>query len=275
MRSPRSVILLAAVLCVAAASRGQEDDRTVVLSEFNGTGFDYAYLSFEGKVTAGEGAASIGGADVGGKGGAVVRCELDLPGMPDACPAIRLRLGAHNKAAALVMLIADADGTTIPFRFDLSKASADEFRTLYPVDGACLSMPNGAGKPGDVEGMDLSKVAQWQVQGDWKDTDVHVEIDRVVVTTDVPAELVKERKDLREKEAAKEARLLAEEQRVAARRAELLAGAPHPEDGPEILYVCTVTSGVLALTIQDRTVVNPGPQPYEPQEGEDIQRKGP
>ena len=170
-------------------------------------------------------------------------------------------------------MLQDADGTAHEFTFDLSGVAPGTTATVTADDGASLKEPGEVKRPGKQEGFDSAHVTQLLVQGDWKAAPVDLTL-RKLELVEPTAEILAARAKLRERLAADvESRRRAEAAR-AARVAELLQGAPHDADGPDVRHVAAVASDVLVLSIQEKQFV-PAPQvAYEAQPDDEIQRDG-
>jgi len=121
--------------------------------------------------------------------------------------------------------------------------------------------------------LDLAHVTQLLILGDWRPTPVDLVL-RKLELIEPTAELLAARAKLRERLAAAEAARKQAEAQRAARVAELLQGAPHEADGPDIRHVAAVAPDVLSLSIQERHFVLVPQIDYQPEPGDEIRREG-
>lgn len=229
-------------------------------------GFAFSYLDWQEKVFASDGVARIQGKT--GKGGAGFDAPGDLSTFADWTPAIDVKLGPENKAAGLKLFF--NSGTKRMFTYDLSKAGTDGFTQLIPDHARALAAATG-GEPDD--GFDPAQIESVQLQGDWKKARLDVFVDKVEVvppTEEMKAMRATLAKRLHAK-AEREGKRREEEQR---RRLELLAGAPHPGDGPQVVHIGAVDRDILVVRLQAGKAINPGQQGYVPEDGDEIKYKG-
>lgn len=204
-----------------------------------------------------------------GRGGAgMVSLNLPVDTLGDSTPALRLALGEHNQATTLNLHLADADGTSHTFKFDLRRLKPGPPQLLTADYGASLAVPQGIDKPGTTPG--LGRLNLLMVIGDFSGNAVDLVLSGIVL---VPAtdELRAARAKLAELKAreAEQARQAAAAQQRA--RDELLAkGAPHPADGPEVTHLCAVAADVLAFTLQAGHHVNNELLAYTPEPGDEV-----
>ena len=241
-----------------------------LVSEFDGPPL-FSFLAWEKKA-----APAVGGVRVNapsGQGGAGFALGADLSRFADRSLALTVAAGRGNQAKAVVVVVQDADGTAHEFTFDLSGVVPGTTATVTAKDGASLKEPGKVDRPGKQAGFDSAHVTQLLVQGDWKAAPVDLTL-RKLELVEPTAEILAARAKLRERLAADaESRRRAEAAR-AARVAELLQGASHDADGPDVRHVAAVAPDVLALSIQEKQFV-PAPQvAYEAQPDDEIQRDG-
>ena len=241
-----------------------------LVSEFDGPPL-FSFLAWEKKAAPAEGGVRIKAAS--GQGGAGFALGADLSPFGDRSLALTVTAGQGHQAKAVQVVLQDADGTAHQFTFDLGGVAPGTTATVTANDGASLREPGAVKEPGKQAGFDLAHVTQLLVLGDWKAAPVDLTL-RKLELVEPTAEILAARTKLRERLAAEaEARRKAEAAR-AARVAELLQGAPHDADGPDVRHVAAVAPDVLALSIQEKQFV-PAPQvAYEAQPDDEIQREG-
>ncbi len=154
------------------------DDRAVI--DFKAP-FLFAYTSWENKVRTENGVALLRGEGVTGQGGVGVNVNLDLSAMVDKIPALRVRVGANNKVPQLNLRLIDSKDAQSVWEFVLPVPGAD-WVTITPKDGASFSGPNSREKGT----LDLSKIIQSQLQGDWNAGAMDVEVNAVMATAPTP-----------------------------------------------------------------------------------------
>ncbi len=251
-----------ALLLVAGAGPGE------VVAGFDSPPL-FSFLGWEKKPRMEGGAVRVQAPDA--RGGLGYNVQLDLSAFADRTPALTVAAGPGNRLKTLKVALKDADGTSHEYAFPLDSAGSGA--TLTAADGASLKEPGGVGDAGGTPGFDAARVTQVIVLGDWSAAAVDVTLRRLELVPPTPA-ILAAREQRRERLARQaESRRKAEEAK-ARRRQELLAGAPHPPDGPDLRHVAAVAPDILALRIQEKEFV-PVPQiPYEPKEGDVVKREG-
>ena len=241
--------------------------QTVPIREFKGTGFEFAFLAFENKVTVGPEFVTIGGKDTTDQGGALVNGALSFTGLENATPYVIVRPGADNQADSITLLMADTGGTSARFTFSLKDLPKTEFTKVFATDGATLASPESTGnekQPEDLK-LDLANISQWQIQGNWRGQQLDVALKGVYLTTDVPQSLIDARAKAQVRKEQEAKRQQAEREAKEKRIAELLANAPHPADGARVVNVAPVDANLLAIQIQSREYQYGGLDPYTAQ----------
>jgi len=231
----------------------------------------FAFLGWEKQVQCEGGGLHVRAPNC--QGGAGYRLAADLSAFADRTPALTVTLGEANQAKSLHLQLLDADGTRHDFAFSLAGLAPGASGTVTAADGASLREPNKVGDVGKQPGFDTARIVQLVVVGDWAAEPIDVTVRRLEW---VPADetIRKAREDLRVRLAAEAAARRRAEEETAKRKRDLLAGAPHPPDGPDIRHVALVAPDVLALRIQEKEFV-PAPQvPYEPKPGDEIRHIG-
>ncbi len=226
--------------------------------------FSFSYLAFEKTVTVQQGVAHLTGAT--GQGGAGIVTSLDLSRLSDHSPALWVKVGPDNRTKQIKMFFAGENESKRMFSYSLDGVGAKEFVRLLPLDGLAISP---ALTNEEAAGFDPAKISAVQVQGDWTSQPVDVWLDKIELVPPTP-ELMAMRSATGQKmqqQAEQERQQEAQQREELAR---MLAGAPHPADGPDVIHVCAVAPNILAMTIEDGTIL-PRPQvPYAPQPGDKI-----
>jgi endoglucanase len=241
-----------------------------VVSEFDSLPL-FSFLAWEKKAELAQGGLHIKARD--SKGGAGYSLGTDLSSFADRSPALTVTAGPANQAKTLLVVLQDADGTAHQFTFDLGNLAPGQTATVIAAEGASLLEPGKVRESGKQPGFDSAHIVQLIVQGDWQNTPVDLTLRSLEFVAATP-EIIAARVKLRARLAAEaESQRQAEAARLA-RIAELLKGAPHESDGPEVQHIAAVASDVLVLSIQERQFV-PVPQlEYRAEAGDTIQREG-
>ncbi len=232
---------------------------------------DYAFLAWEKSFSVESSGLHLRAGK--GSGGGGFNMKLDVSAFMDWTPALQLTVNAGNQADRLRLILGDADGTSHEYAFILSQRTTGETIEITAVDGASLSDENAGKTEGKLADFDLAHITMIQVQGDWSSKPVDVLLSGITLAAP-DRHILAERSKAAEQRArdAEKARVATEQK--AARQRELLAGAPHPSDGPNIRHVATVAPDILVLTIQEKEFV-PVPQvDYQPVAGDEIVRRG-
>ena len=259
---------LALLLVVSRTVSAQDDPK--VLCEFT-TAPIYAFLSWEKKPRLADGVLRLQIPD--GKGGCGYVIQRDLSALAECTPVLTVTVNAGNQAKSLRLALQDADGTEHNYLFVLDGAAPGAASRLVAQDGASLKEPASLGQPGKLPGFELTQVANVVLVGDWTDAPLDVSVRKLELTEPTP-EITAAREKLRQR-LGKEAdvRRKAEEARLK-RKQDLLAGAPHPADGPEVRHIGTVAPDILALRIQEKEFTSVPQIPYEPKDGDVVKREG-
>ncbi len=85
-------------------------------------------------------------------------------------------IGNNNAAKALSFGLTDADGTEAFWKIEL-EGKTKGAEVIQKMD---LTKPDDIRKPGKTPGLDLKKVVDWQIQGDYQDDRVEVLLIRLV-----------------------------------------------------------------------------------------------
>ena len=256
---------------------GEQFKPEPLVSEFDAPPL-FAFLAWEKKARArapraGEGSGGVEVKAPSGQGGMGFALGTDLSTFADRTPALTVTIGQNNQAKTVLVVLEDADGTGHQYTFKVGGIAAGATATVPADDGASLKEPGKLARPGKQEGFDLSHVAQMFVQGDWSGAPVDLTFRRLELIEPTP-EFLAARERLRQRLAGEAEERRKADEAKAKRKQELLAGAPHPPDGPDVRHVAPAAPDLLALRIQEKEFV-PIPQaPYEPQDGDMVKREG-
>ena len=244
---------LAAISCCAHAAPPE------IIATMD-SAFLFAYGTWEGKATMRDGKAVLSGTP---RGGAGANAALDLSEAKDYCPTLRVKVLAGNRAKTLRLLLKGQGEAIAFYDFTLPATPSSDFVALMPKDGAPLSKPNTMDK-GPV---DLAKIAQWQLSGDWSsDEPLAVEVDTIALALpDAIASTARAERERRERDEAE------------AKKREQLAQAEKFKSGqatsPTVERVSKIAPDVLAIEIQAGRVQASQLSSYAAQPGDTIQGK--
>ena len=264
----RNLAILAAgwgIFCHSAMPRlaAEEMAPVKVLDDFDQP-FLFSYLSWQDKAVTRDGVAILRGFD--NRGGAGINVQWDLAADGDLLPAIRVKVGAENQAAALVVSLRDGKDGSARWEFPLGEVAvgADEFVTILPSEGASLSDPNSVEKSGMP---DLSDIRQLQLMGDWVGPKkVDVEVTALWLVKPTPA-LLAARADREKKRQAKAEAQNRERENLIARYRN------RTEHSPTVEHLSAVAPDVIAIEIQAGRVVPGGLVRYVPQPEDTMKEK--
>jgi endoglucanase len=231
----------------------------------------FTFLGWDKKVASTEGGIRIQAPDC--RGGAGYALQADLTPFAQRAFALTVTVGKANQAAGIFLVIKDADGTANDYWFKLAGLPAGQAATVIAEHGACPAVPRGVREPGKEPGFDLAKLDSVLLVGDFSALPVDVTV-RALALVEPDAAILKARQALREQQAREEEARRQAELQKAARKRELLAAAPHPADGPDIIHVAPIAPDILALEVQEKQFAILPQIPYVPQEGDEIKRLG-
>ncbi len=224
-------------------------------------GFLFAYGSWEGKASMSGGIAKLSGTP---RGGAGANATLNLSEAQNSSPTLKVRVLPGNKARALRLLLkSEGSEGSASWDFALPASPTEGFVTLTPKEGAPL------GKPGATEkgGIDLAKVMQWQLMGDWSSDDaLAVEVDAISIA--LPDAVLATARAERERREKEEADAKKREQRALAEKFK-----PGQPTSPTVERVSRVAPDTLAIEIQAGRVRPSQLSNYEKQPGDEVQGK--
>ncbi|HPD14057.1 MAG TPA: glycoside hydrolase family 9 protein [Planctomycetota bacterium] len=266
----RLTVVLTLALVSVVAGAGEPLTPGHVVTDF-GAPPQFTFLGWDNRVKAAQGAVEVNAPN--GQGGLGYPLKADLSAFAERTPALTVTVGTGNQAKAILVALHDADDTAHQFTLRLDGIGPGATATVTAEDGASLREPGTVSKAGKQEGFDLANVRQLIVMGNWTPAPVDITLRRLELIEPTP-QILAAREGLRKRLAREaEQRRQAEEAR-AKRKQELLAGAPHPPDGPEVRHIGPAAPDLLVLRIQEKEFI-PVPQiPYEPQPGDEVKREG-
>ncbi len=179
----------------------------------------------------------------------------------DALPALRLTVNPGNQASTVFVLVKDADGTLN--KYEMPLPGTPGAHRVTPAAGATLAEPTSVDTAGDTPGLDLSKIDQVQVLGDWQASTVDVTFEGVFLDEagaggDMPPE---------PGFGAADAPAMSVDP-AAARAA--LASFRRTPGSPTVEHVALVAPDLLSLTIHAGDVPRRDQVAYRPQPGDEV-----
>ncbi len=253
-----------------ALSHGDAVKSEVLVSQFDAPP-QFAFLGWEKKVEAVKGGVRVNAPNA--QGGAGFVFNTDLSAFADRTPALTLTVNPANRARTLHLVFQDTDDTEYDYTLKLDSIAPGATGTITADDGASLKEPGKVGKPGSREGLDLAHLRYLLIIGDWTPVPTDVTLRRIELIEPTAA-ILAQREKLRQRLAAEAEQRRKADAAKATRIAELLKGAPHPADGPDIRHVAAVAPDVLAVSVQEKQFLAVAQVPYEPKEGDEIRREG-
>lgn len=242
-----------------------------VITDFDDP-FNFDYQDWKNRAVADDGLVRIHAP--GTRGGAGINGSWDLAGHEDRSPSLRLRVDEGNEAKQIRLRLTDADGTVGAWTYDLPEAGSG-FVSLVPEQAMSAVEPNKLDKPGDTEGLDLSKLTQVQVQGEWRPDPVAITIDRIELLAATPELLAERAAGVKRRTQAEQRRRDREAKREAQRieeREKFLADVPRDAGSPRVVHVAPVAQDILGITIDAGRVVYAEPVKYVPQPDDRLRR---
>ncbi|MEN6496280.1 MAG: glycoside hydrolase family 9 protein [Thermoguttaceae bacterium] len=257
---------------VFAAEHASDAKARYTISDFNSP-FQFYYQAWSDKIQVVNGHVLL--KSLSCRGGAGVNKAYDLSSYANLTPAFRLQTTPANTAKTLQLQLLDAGGRNATWHFPLPQPSAD-FVTVIPTDAVAISHPHAlerADKPDDVGALDLAKICQFKVQGDWQKGVVDLELDAIVLV-EPDATMLAQREAYTKVEAeaaALKAKRLAEAKEKLAREREikLRAYSYRGDRSPEVTHVSLVAPDILSLTIEAQRTIPSTMTKYEPQPGDE------
>ena len=160
-------------------------------------------------------------------------------------PVLHLRVGVKNQLKTIRLMLGDGrDKISSTWNYSLEGLKAGEDRVLVPLEGASLGEPSSAGDKGSA---DLSKVSQWQIQGDWSGGAVDATIDKVEIVS-ADAKILALR-------AEKGKRIEAERVQKLKDQEAMRAQYPRGANSPVVTSLTTIAPDILALEINSGHVL--------------------
>lgn len=256
------------VLCllIATPSVAQDSGATSkpkiekVVTDFDQP-FLFAYLTWEGKVRAENGVASI--RDTNNRGGAGFSDQLDLSSFLKCSPAVRVRIGKKNQMQHLRWFVEDSEQRQAAWRFPIGKQgdAKDEWVWIIPELSASVGNPNETNpdKPGLP---DFSKITQWQLSGDWMDdVPADLEIDQIVLIAPTQAMLEQQKQLLDQQNAARQ-QMAQEREQLRSRLSKVT------KRSPRVVHISSVAPDVICIEVQAGELIPAKLEQYAPQAGD-------
>lgn len=250
--------------CAGESSRVTDDSFTI--SEFRAPfQFAYTYGAWEKKIIIEDGRILL--KELGCRGGACIKLKKDMTAYASTTPIFHLKTTRANTAKIIQLQIMDADGLTGVWYFDLPEPSAD-YLTVAPHGAAAVTKPNRV-KRGNVPAngtLDLSRIVQYQIQGDWSEKSVtDVQISAIKLIKPDAVMLAARQAGEAEEKATRNA----EAERLARDREELVRRYSHRNaSSPEVTMVSLAAPDILTLTVDAQRTIPVMMSPYTPQPGD-------
>ena len=222
----------------------------------------FAYGTWQDRVRSDGKMLVIRGEGVTNQGGGGMNVSLDLAAQGDCSPALRVRIGPGNQAAALRLMLSDDQGNKATWTFDLPDRPGEA--TLTPRNGASLGQPNEQ-ETRNTAPLDLGRINQWQLIGDWAGGKA-LDLDVLAVTAESPDEAI------RAARAARDEREEAARAKAAQAKDDALAAIRHTPASPAVERIAPVAPHLLEITIQEGQLQRFDPVPYVAQPGDEIRR---
>lgn len=175
-------------MVVIAGTVGHAD---IILSDFNGTGMDYAYGSWSGALTTGASFLTIDNPANPSGGSGITRTSMDL-NATNYVIRMTARLGANNTASQINVVLKDKDATGTDDLVYFLPASNFNTSTFTTIDIPVTSVGYTGGDGDTLVNFDTggNGLVGWEIQGNYANTSdtVNFEIDSVTLvdTTAVP-----------------------------------------------------------------------------------------
>lgn len=266
------IVSLAALVSPAVAA-----DTKYTISDFDAP-FGFYYVGWNDKIQVADGRVTLKAMPTAG--GAGVNKPHDLGAYANLTPAFRLRTTAANTARTIQLQLLDADGRNATWHFQLPGPSAD-FVTVLPDGSVAVSRPHAIArseKPDNVGALDLAKILQFKVQGDWQQGVMDLEIDAIVLV-EPDVKMLADREEYRKVEEAAAAQkakdLAAANEKLAKEREGRIKSYSHSrgEGTPEVTHISLAAPDVLSVTIEAQRTIPSTMSKYEPQPGDEKKLK--
>lgn len=255
----RSAVLsltLAAVVCAFAEQRVAATLAQTLESFTRPLLFTYG--SWEKLTSVYGGALVVRAPDGRGGGGQNLPVPTDLRSKSTQSPAVIVTIGPGHRARRMKVMLRDDRGGAAIWAFDLVDVARGRQMLLTPVDIAALDFPN------ETEGkaLDLSRVHQVHVQGDWSGEAFDLAIEELGLV-ELSSEMLAVRK--RRQDEVMTARRHAESDKLSAR-----TSIRHVDTSPVITHVGLVDRDILGVTIADGVHIPGKAIPYDARPGDQI-----
>ncbi len=173
--------LLAALAAVVPAAPTPAAE--LVLSDFNGTGFDFTFDDFQ--QTIGPTAvrlASASGTDGWGGGGLGLGSVTDLTSLADGRWVVDLTVNPGSEVSSFTLETYDTSDRSGKWTMNVSSLAAGVPTQLV----SATTIANPTGGVGDWENLDLGQISRWNILGEWASpASFDISFDRVAMSTDV------------------------------------------------------------------------------------------
>ena len=227
--------------------------------------FGFAYQDWKDKLQAADGGVLF--KELSSKGGAGRNLSADYSAYANRVPALWVQVRPGNTAPALQLLIVDTDNRGSRWSLPLPAPSTERV-LLLPAGMATFSAPTGRqdGKSQDNPvPMDLAKIQQFQVCGDWGNGVVDVVLHGLVAVDSAHPG------DQAAISAALDAR--STKDRLAQKHESLINSYSHvTERTPTITHVALAAPDIIALTVEAQRITPSTVTPYVPQPGDTIEQ---
>lgn len=268
--------LIAALLVLsmgAMVHSGEAGPQSPVVLSDCAKPLDFCYLEWKDKVASVDGQLVFHGLKCTGGGG--VKDARDLTAYAEHSPALRLKVLPGNTAKGICFSLFDADGHRGRYNFSLPTSSGDHI-VVTPKGGVALARPNStedAKKNGGPVGLDLARITQYQVSGDWSKDILDIELDAILLLQPGP-QLIAEREAyvrVQEEEAAAAAKRASEEQELLTKKRQdmLRMYTPGREQAPVIVQTSLAAPDIIAITIEAQRIIPSTVTAYVAQPGDE------
>ena len=229
---------------------------------------DYSFEAWEDKVQVVDNGLRLEAESA--RGGFGFTGRKDLSAMADLVPELTLHLEFVGQSRTVQLRLFDEGRTRATFRFRFFRLPEGEVHVLSEQNGFRLDSPEAVDQEGDDGVLDLSRITNIQMIGDWRRQPVRFGFERLRAVPDTE-EFAKQREQYRERlrreaeEAA--AALISREQRLAA---VLEHGAERAGDSPRIQRTWMVTPNLLAVEIREFELEKQGQHSLDPDDPREV-----
>lgn len=257
------VAALTATVCLLATSPNASAE-PVSVRTFDGPEFIWAFGSFKKNVKI-EGDRFIIDAK-NGKGGAGVTLNANFAEHGAKMPVLYVEVLEGHAAKRIKLAMKGGGGNTRDWEFKLEGLEPGQVHRVPARWGQPLD-PAAIDEPGD--GYDPSGIASFGFIGDWTRKPVKLSVVGIKLE-DVPEGLKEKQAEYVKRVAQQLERQKIREARRRERREELLANAPHPEDGAELELLTVAGPDLIVVQLMEREYVPTRRVPLNMQEGWEI-----